>query len=108
MALEVLEVDVVEDDAIFDLRPEGSSRRAIVAWRESQSLRYADHMMTWSLPDHIWPWSLAQRSTFSKNNTEMKYKLHYSELWWLFLFSTQKTSDYATSAKLKGWNKILK
>ena len=26
-----LEVDVVEDDAIFDLRPEGSSRRAIVA-----------------------------------------------------------------------------
>ena len=31
MALEVLEVDVVEDDAIFDLRPEGLSRRAIVA-----------------------------------------------------------------------------
>ena len=32
MALEVLkglEVDVLEDDAIFDLRPEGPSRRAI-------------------------------------------------------------------------------
>ena len=28
-ALEVLEVDVLEDDAIFDLRPEGPSRRAI-------------------------------------------------------------------------------
>ena len=29
--LEVLEVDVVEDDAIFDLRPEGPSRRTMVA-----------------------------------------------------------------------------
>jgi hypothetical protein len=32
MALEVLkglEVDVLEDDAIFDLRPDGPSRRAI-------------------------------------------------------------------------------
>ena len=28
-ALEVVEVDVLEDDAIFDLRPEGLSRRAI-------------------------------------------------------------------------------
>ena len=28
-ALEVVEVDVLEDDAIFDLRPEGPSRRAI-------------------------------------------------------------------------------
>ena len=39
----MLEVDVLEDDAIFDLRPEGPSRRAIsvVAWLESQSLRYA-------------------------------------------------------------------
>ena len=27
--LEVLEVDVLEDDAIFDLRPEGPSRRPI-------------------------------------------------------------------------------
>ena len=27
-ALEVVEVDVLEDDAIFDLRPEGPSRRA--------------------------------------------------------------------------------
>ena len=27
--LEVVEVDVLEDDAIFDLRPEGPSRRAI-------------------------------------------------------------------------------
>ena len=26
--LEVLDVDVLEDDAIFDLRPEGPSRRA--------------------------------------------------------------------------------
>ena len=29
MALEVVEVDVLEDDAIFDLRPEGPSSRAI-------------------------------------------------------------------------------
>ena len=37
--LKVLEVDVLEDDAIFDLRPEGPSRRAIsvVARGESQS-----------------------------------------------------------------------
>ena len=28
-ALEVLEVDLVEDDAIFDLWPEGLSRRAV-------------------------------------------------------------------------------
>ena len=28
-ALEVLEVDVLEDDALFDLRPERPSRRAI-------------------------------------------------------------------------------
>ena len=27
--VEVVEVDVLEDDAIFDLRPEGPSRRAI-------------------------------------------------------------------------------
>ena len=53
--LEVLEVDVLEDDAIFDLRPEGPSHRAIsvVARRETQSLRYADYRVTWSLPDHI-------------------------------------------------------
>ena len=39
----MLEVDVLEDDAIFDLRPEGPSRRAIrvMARGESQSLRYA-------------------------------------------------------------------
>ena len=37
--VEVVEVDVLEDDAIFDLRPEGPSRRAIsvVALGESQS-----------------------------------------------------------------------
>ena len=28
-AVEVVEVDVIEDDAISDLRPEGPSRRAI-------------------------------------------------------------------------------
>ena len=28
LALEVVEVDVLEDDAIFDLRPKGPSRRA--------------------------------------------------------------------------------
>ena len=41
--VEVVEVDVLEDDAIFDLRPEGVSYPAInvVAWGESQSLRYA-------------------------------------------------------------------
>ena len=32
--LEVREVDVLEDDAIFDLRPEGPSRRAITWWPE--------------------------------------------------------------------------
>ena len=42
LALEVVEVDVLEDDAIFDLRPEGPSHQAIsvVVWGESQSLRY--------------------------------------------------------------------
>ena len=41
-------MDVLEDDAIFDLRPERQSRWAInvvvgvVAWRASHSLRYAD------------------------------------------------------------------
>ena len=59
-ALEVLkglEVDVLENDAIFDLWPEGPSLQApsIVTWQESQSLRYADQRVTWSLPDHIWP-----------------------------------------------------
>ena len=37
-ALKELEVDALEDDAIFDLRPEGPSRR--------QSLRYADDRVT--------------------------------------------------------------
>ena len=76
----LLEVDVLEDDAISDLRPEVPSRRAIsvVAWRKSQSISYADHRVTWSLPDHIWPWALAQTSIFSENNTEIKYKLNYS------------------------------
>ena len=34
--------------SIFDLRPERPSRRAwrVVAWRQSLSLRYADHMTT--------------------------------------------------------------
>ena len=77
--VEVVEVDVLEDDAIFDLRPEGPSRRAIsgVAWGESQSLRYA-HGDLCRRPDHVWPWALAQTSVFSKNNTEIKYKLNYS------------------------------
>ena len=41
--VELVELDVLKDDAIFDLRPEGPSRRAIsvVASGESQSLRYA-------------------------------------------------------------------
>ena len=41
--LNMLEVDVPKDDAIFDLKPEGSSHQAIsmVACGESQSLRYA-------------------------------------------------------------------
>ena len=69
--LKVLEVDVLEDDAIFDLRPEEPS---VVARRESQSLRYAQG----DLQDHIWPWALAQTSIFSKNNTEIKCKLKYS------------------------------
>ena len=53
-ALEVVEVDILEDNAIFDLRPEGPSRRAIsvVAWGESQSLRYAQGDLC-HLPDHI-------------------------------------------------------
>ena len=53
--LEVLEVDVPEDNAIFDLKAEGPSRQAIsvVALRESQGLRYADHRVPGSLLDHI-------------------------------------------------------
>ena len=77
--VEVVEVDVLEDDAIFDRRPEGPSRWAIsvVAWGESQSLRYAQGHLC-RLPGHIWPWALAETSIFSKNNTEIKNKLNYS------------------------------
>ena len=104
--LKRLEVDVLEDDAIFDLGPERQSRWAIsvvvgvVAWREPHSFRYADYRVNWSLPDHIWPWALAQTSIFSKNNTEINYKLNYSRTMMFCLFSTHKSSDYASSAKL--------
>ena len=52
--MEVVEVDVLKVDAIFDLRPEGPSRRAInvVASGESQSLRYAQGYLC-RLPGHI-------------------------------------------------------
>ena len=103
-------VERLEDDAIFDLRPEGPSRRAIsvVAWREFQSLWYADHKVTWSLPVHIWPWVLAQTSIFSKNNIEIKNKRNYSKTMKVyFLFSMHKSSDYASSAKLKQKLKIM-
>ena len=45
-ALKVLEVDVLEDDAIFVLRPEGPSRRAISVVARGES-HFSD------LPDHI-------------------------------------------------------
>ena len=49
-ALEVVEVDVLEDDAISDLRPEGPSLRAISGWPESRSYAQGDLC---HLPDHI-------------------------------------------------------
>ena len=66
-SLEVLEVDVLADDAIFDLWPEGPSRRAIsvVAWGESCTGKPG-------LPDHIWLWALAHTSTFSKKQFRNK------------------------------------
>ena len=78
-----LEVDVLEDDAIFDPRPERPSHWAIsvvvgvVAWGESHSLRYADHRVTWSLPGHIWPTRVQNvcacaRSLFSKWRLRMR------------------------------------
>ena len=88
-ALEVVKVDVLEDDAIFDLRPEGPIRRAInvVASGESQSLRYAQGHLC-RLPDHG-QWALAQTSVFSKNNTEIKYKLNYPRaMMGFFVFNT--------------------
>ena len=106
-ALEVVEVDVLEDDAIFDLRPEGPSRRAIsvVAWGESQSLRYAQGHL-WRLPGgHIWPWALAQTSIFSKNNTEIKCKLNYSRAMMVFCFQRIKTRIMLA---VLNWNRSLK
>ena len=98
---ERLDVDVLEDDAILDLRPERPSRWAIrlvvgvVAWGESHSYRYSDQRLTWSLPGHIWPWPLSPTSIFSKDNTEINYKLNYDVF---LLFLTHKSLDYASSA----------
>ena len=95
----VVEADVLEDDAIFDLRPEGPSRRAI------QSLRYAQGHL-FRLPDHIWPWALAQTSIFSKYNTEIKYKLNYSRAM-MGIFCFQPIKARIMLAVLN-WNKRLK
>ena len=85
---------VLEEDAIFDLKPEGPSHRAMTwAWwpdESLRSLRYADHRVTWSLPDYIWPWALAQTIVFSKFNTEINYKLNYSRTVMLFFFQRIK------------------
>ena len=49
--LEVLEVDVLEDDAIFDLRPCGAEPPS---HKRGGLRRVSDmHRATWSLPDHI-------------------------------------------------------
>ena len=84
--LEVLEVDVLEDDAIFDLRPEGPNRRAIsvVARGESQSLGYAQGDLESAGP--YLTMGLSTDSIFSKNNTEIKYKLNYSRTMMFFVF----------------------
>ena len=50
------------------------------------SLRYANHRVTWSLLDHIWPWALPQTLIFSKDNTEKDTSWIILELWWLFFF----------------------
>ena len=60
--------DVVPRDRVVQLRAYYVKVGNLVAWRESQSLRYAGHKVTWSLPGHIWPWALAQTSIFSKFN----------------------------------------
>ena len=98
----------LEEDAIFDLRPEGPSRQAItlVALGESQSLRYADHRVTWNLPDHFWPWALTKTSIFSKNKTKIKYKLNFSRTV-MFYFCFQRIKALIMLAVLN-WNKSLK
>ena len=53
-------------------------------------------------------WAIAKTSIFSKNNTEIEYKLNYSKQWWFFFFSTHKSLDYASSAKLKQKLKIMR
>ena len=95
--LEVRELGVLEDYAIFDLRSQGPSRRVIsvMALRESQ----------------FGPYLTMGRSTdliFPQNNTEIKYKLNYPRtlMCFFFFFSTHKSSDYPSSAKLKQKLKI--
>ena len=73
-----MQVDVLEDDAIFDLRPEGVSHPAISVVAE-ESLSLSDMHRVTSSVYHIRPWALAQTSIFSKNNTEIKYKLNCSK-----------------------------
>ena len=58
------------------------------------------HRVTWSLPDHIWPWALVQTSLFSKSNTEIKYKLNYSR--------TIKRIKARIMLSVLNWNKSVK
>ena len=100
--LEVLGVDVLEDDAIFDLRPEGLSRRAIsvVAWGESQSLRYVQGVLESAGP-YLTMGLSADLNIFQKQyRNKIQTKL-FKNYYVLFLFSTLKSSGYASSAKLK-------
>ena len=76
MALEVVKVYVLEDDAIWGAEPPSHKRGGL-----SLSLMHRQDLAQGNLcglPDHIWPWALAQTSIFSKYNTEIKYKLNYS------------------------------
>ena len=68
---EVMEGDVLEDDAMWEAEPPSHKRGGL-------SLSLMHRVTSCRLPDRIWPWALAQTSIFSKNNTEIKYKLNYS------------------------------
>ena len=84
--LEVL-VDVLDDDAIFDLRPERLSPRAsVVAWGESQSLRYAQGNLESAGP--YLTMGLSTDLNIFQKQYEIKYKLNYSRTFFFFFFST--------------------
>ena len=98
--LEVLEVDVLEDDAIFDLRPEGHKRDgptrvsvSQICWPQGD-LESAGPYLTMGVSTDL---NIFRKQYRNKIQTE----LFWNYDGFFFLFSTHKSSDYASSAKLK-------